>query len=63
MTKECRYLTPTSLCVYLGVSKSFYYRHIKDREDFPKPLKLTSTKSVFDRLQIDQWVKRHKDTK
>lgn len=51
-----RYLTTTSLINYLGVSKNFFYVHIKTNPNFPKALPLTASKSVYDRLQVDEWL-------
>lgn len=51
-----RYLTTTNLVKYLGVSKNFFYVHIKTNPSFPKALPLTASKSVYDRLQVDEWL-------
>lgn len=51
-----RYLTPSNLIKYLGVSKNFFYVHIKNNPTFPKALPLTASKSVYDRLQVDKWL-------
>lgn len=57
-----RYLTTTSLIHYLGVSKNFFYVHIKNNPTFPKALALTASKSVYDRLQVDEWLSNNQVT-
>lgn len=54
-----RYLTTASLISYLGVSKNFFYVHVKKDPTFPKALTLTASKSVYDRLQVDKWIEQN----
>lgn len=51
-----RYLTPSNLIRYLGVSKNFFYVHIRNNADFPKPMTLIGSKKVYDRYQVDEWL-------
>ena len=56
-----RYLTPTHTAKYLGVSRAFFYAHLKNNPSFPQPLLLTAKKSVFDRLQVDKWLEQNQE--
>lgn len=56
---EIRYMTPTCTAKYLGVSRAFFYAHLKNNPSFPQPLLLTAKKSVFDRLQVDKWIEQN----
>ena len=56
-----RYLTPTDIAKYLGVSRAFFYAHLKNNPSFPQPLLLTAKKSVFDRLQVDKWLEQNQE--
>ena len=55
---DIRYLTPTNTAKYLGVSRAFFYAHIRNNPTFPKALTLTASKSVYDRLQVDEWIEQ-----
>lgn len=54
-----RYLTPSNTAKYLGVSRAFFYAHIRKNPIFPKALTLTASKSVYDRLQVDKWIEQN----
>lgn len=54
-----RYLTPSNTAKYLGVSRAFFYAHIRKNPTFPKALTLTASKSVYDRLQVDKWIEQN----
>lgn len=54
-----RYLTPTNTAKYLGVSRAFFYAQIRSDPTFPKALTLTASKSVYDRLQVDEWIEQN----
>lgn len=54
-----RYLTPSNTSKYLGVSRAFFYAHIRNNPTFPKALTLTASKSVYDRLQVDEWIEQN----
>lgn len=56
---EIRYMTPTCTAKYLGVSRAFFYAHIRKNPTFPKALTLTASKSVYDRLQVDEWIEQN----
>lgn len=58
---EIRYMTPTCTAKYLGVSRAFFYAHLKNNPSFPQPLLLTAKKSVFDRLQVDKWLEQNQE--
>ncbi|WP_363324224.1 AlpA family phage regulatory protein [uncultured Parasutterella sp.] len=46
----------SQLCSLLSVSRSTVYRWIKEKPDFPKPIKLTEWVTVFDRGEIEAWI-------
>lgn len=54
-----RYLTPSNTAKYLGVSRAFFYAHIRNNPTFPKALTLTASKSVYDCLQVDEWIEQN----
>lgn len=58
---EIRYMTPTCTAKYLGVSRAFFYAHLKNNPSFPQPLLLTAKKSVFDRFQVDKWLEQNQE--
>lgn len=56
---DIRYLTSSNTAKYLGVSRAFFYARIRNNPTFPKALTLTASKSVYDRLQIDEWIEQN----
>lgn len=51
-----RYLTATNTFKYLGIKKDFFYTTLLKDPTFPKPLYLTATKRVWDKLSLDNWL-------
>lgn len=54
---ESRYLTAIMAYKYLGISKSTFYKVLKEDSSFPKGLLLTGSKKVYDKLDLDNWLK------
>lgn len=56
-TIESKYLTATNVYQYLGISKGFLYKVMKNDPTFPKGLFINKSKKVFDRIELDNWLK------
>ena len=56
-TIESKYLTATNVYQYLGISKGFLYKVMKNDPTFPKWLFINKSKKVFDRIELDNWLK------
>lgn len=54
---ETRYITATGAFKYLGISKSMFYKLLKTDPTFPKGLALTKDKKIYDKLDLDNWLK------
>lgn len=51
-----RYVNATHAFAYLGISKAFFYKLIRNDPSFPRGLKLTENKSVYDLNALDKWL-------
>jgi predicted DNA-binding transcriptional regulator AlpA len=59
---ESKYLTATNVYKYLGISKGFLYKLINSDPTFPKGLSLTSNKKVYDKNDLDLWLRNRSAT-
>jgi prophage regulatory protein len=52
------FLRPKDLAKKLGISTTTIWRWVKDsNRNFPQPIKLTPTITVFNGLEIEAWIK------
>ncbi len=56
-TIEPRYITATQVCTYISMSRTHLYRLIKSDPTFPKKILFSEGKGLFDRVQLDEWIK------
>lgn len=54
---EPKYLTATSMYQYLNISKGLLYKIMKNDPTFPKGLNLTGHKKIYDRAELDNWLR------
>jgi predicted DNA-binding transcriptional regulator AlpA len=54
---EMKYLTTTNVYQYLGISKGLLYKIMKNDPTFPKGLNITGSKKVYDKDDIDKWLR------
>ena len=54
---ELKYLTATNVYKYLGISRALLYKLINSDPTFPKGLNLTSNKKVYDKNDLDNWLR------
>jgi prophage regulatory protein len=53
------FLRPKDLAKKLGISTTTIWRWVKDsNRNFPQPIKLTPTITVFNGLEIEAWIKK-----
>jgi|694.fasta_scaffold150488_2 predicted DNA-binding transcriptional regulator AlpA len=53
------FLRPKDLAKKLGISTTTIWRWVKDsNRNFPQPIKLTPTITVFNGLEIEVWIKK-----
>lgn len=60
---ESKYLTTTNVYKYLGISKSLLYKIMNADPTFPKGLNITGSKKVFDKEDIDKWLRSKSEQK
>jgi predicted DNA-binding transcriptional regulator AlpA len=53
-------MTATDVYAYLGVSKSFFYKHIRYQSSFPQPVDFFAT-DRWRKADIDDWVHKLKN--
>ena len=58
------FLRPKAVAQKLGISTSTIWRWVKDSSmNFPQPVKLTPTITVFNGPEVDVWIENQFDTK
>ena len=53
------FIRAIDLAKYLGIGMSTIWTKSKHEADFPKPIKISSRITVWDKSQIDKWVHRN----
>jgi len=53
------FIRATDLAKYLGMGMSTIWTKSKHEAGFPKPIKISSRITVWDKKQIDKWVHRN----
>ena len=53
---ESRYIELTLAAKYIGISRTYFYKLIANDPTFPKGIRLTATKCVYDKKDLDLWV-------
>lgn len=53
---EPRYMDLAIAAKYIGISRAYFYRLIGNDPTFPKGIRLTATKRVYDKKELDLWV-------
>lgn len=60
---ESKYLTATNVYKYLGISKGLLYKIMNADPTFPKGLNITSSKKLYDKEDIDKWLRSKSEQK
>ena len=56
MEEKRRFITAVKAYAYLGISKTFFYKIIKEDPTFPKGLNILGKKKVYDIKALDKWL-------
>lgn len=56
MEEKRRFITAVKAYAYLGISKTFFYKIIKEDPTFPKGLNILGKKKVYDINALDKWL-------
>ena len=56
MKEKRRFITADKAYAYLGISKTFFYKIIKEDPTFPKGLNILGKKKVYDIKALDKWL-------
>ncbi|MFZ5503987.1 MAG: helix-turn-helix transcriptional regulator [Pseudomonadota bacterium] len=52
---QSKSLRPAQAAAFLGISRATLWRWSKEREDFPKPRRLSARCTVFDQAELIAW--------
>ena len=56
MEEKRRFITATNVYQYLGISKAYLYKIMKNDPTFPKGLNILGKKKVYDINALDKWL-------
>ena len=56
MKEKRRFITAVKAYAYLGISKTYFYKIIKEDPTFPKGLNILGKKKVYDIKALDKWL-------